>query len=225
MPRHRPLAPQNQKNLHQTGGDIASPSLWDPLMRLTHWTVAVAVIVNGLISEPGKTLHVWIGWIVLAVLAVRLVWGLMGPPEARFTSFPPDPKAATGHLWQVLRGQTPRAHPSHNPAGAIMVYTLWGLLTLVIVTGLIMTGGQTPMQVAAQNATVAAGDWSALAKASSGAETAWMAGLKHWSGQVHGLAANLILILSLVHVAGVIVEGRVMRRNLIKPMLFGSRKE
>ena len=207
-----------------SGGDIASPSLWDPLVRLTHWTIAAAVILNGLLDEPGKTLHVWIGWGALAALLVRLIWGIIGPAEARFSAFLPDPKAGMAHLLGLLRREPPCPYPSHNPAGALMVYALWALLAMVIATGLIMTDAQSPMQVAAENAAVAAGDWSVLAKAAAVPDSAWTKGLKHGAELLHGASANLMLILALVHVAGVIVEGRAMKRNLVKPMLFGERK-
>jgi cytochrome b len=42
--------------------------------------------------------------------------------------------------------------------------------------------------------------------------------------EVHGLAGNLIIFLALMHVAGVVFESRAMRRNLVKPMLFGQDK-
>lgn len=40
----------------------------------------------------------------------------------------------------------------------------------------------------------------------------------------HNLAANLILILALIHVAGVVVESRALRRNLVRPLVTGRGK-
>jgi len=42
--------------------------------------------------------------------------------------------------------------------------------------------------------------------------------------EVHGVASNLLLVLAALHVAGVFVEGRDMRRNLVAPKLFGERR-
>ena len=42
--------------------------------------------------------------------------------------------------------------------------------------------------------------------------------------EVHEVAGNLILFLVLLHVGGVVVESRALRRNLVKPMLFGPRE-
>lgn len=208
----------------QNGGDVTSPSLWDPLVRLTHWAIAASVIANGLITDPGKALHVWIGWIALSILAVRLIWGLIGPTEARFSSFLPDPRAALSHVVDLLRGNRPRDYHSHNPAGAMMVYGLWASLLVVIVTGLIMTDLSSPMQVAAEQAAVQAGDWSVLANNALEIQNQGYLNFKHFAGFVHGAAANLILFLAALHVVGVIVEGRAMRRNLVKPMLLGDKK-
>lgn len=218
---------------------MASPSvklveLWDPVVRLTHWSIAVIVLLNAVLTEGDSLLHIWAGWVGMAILAMRLLWGLIGTPEARFVAFPPNPRAALSHLANLVAGR-PDHYPSHNPAGAAMAYALWGTLGLLMFTGLVMTGGDTPMQIADQRAAVAAGDWSVLVPAgdssdnggdNGGGETGdskagtWAETAK----EVHGLAGNLIIFLALMHVAGVVFESRAMRRNLVKPMLFGQDK-
>ena len=204
------------------GRQVAPPRLWDPVVRLTHWGIAVPVLANGLVNQGGSTVHVTLGWVVMTLLALRLVWGLIGPSEARFSAFPPNPVAALGHLRQLLAGRV-RDYPSHNPAGALMAYAFWAMLALVTVTGLVMTGGATPMQVAADKTAVASGDWSALIREDG--EDEEDSGLRHAAEAVHEVAANLLLLFALLHVAGVFVEGRAMRRNLVAPMLFGERRK
>ena len=201
----------------------APPSLWDPVVRLTHWGIAVSVLANALVTEGGSLLHVSLGWLVLALLLLRLVWGALGPAEARFSAFPPNPLAALRHLGQLASGRV-RDYPSHNPAGAMMAYAFWACLALVTVTGLVMTGGATPMQVAADKAAVASGDWSALIR-KGGDDDDEDSGLRHTAEEVHEVVANLLLILAALHVAGVVVEGRAMRRNLVAPMLLGERRK
>lgn len=204
----------------RNGGAVAPPDPWDPLIRITHWAVALAVVLNGLIDRPGGTLHVWIGWGVMALLAVRFGWGLLGPAEARFSAFPPDPRAALSHLVDLLRGR-PREYGSHNPAGAMMVYALWACLVAVTLTGLVMTGGQSPIALAEQQAAVAAGDWSVLVSEGEGGDEEAKGATGKIAKEVHEVASNLVLILALVHVAGVALESRALRRNLVRPMLIG----
>lgn len=202
------------------GGASSPPDPWDPVVRISHWTIAIAVIVNGLLSKPGGTLHVWIGWIAMAILIIRAGWGIFGPREARFSSFPPDPRAAISHLLTVLRGK-PREYPSHNPAGAIMVYALWACLALVIATGLIMTDAKTPITIAAERTAVEQGDWSVLVTESPSENGTQTGSVVEIAKPIHEIAANLMLILALVHVAGVAAESFALKRNLVRPMIKG----
>ncbi|AWD23079.1 cytochrome b/b6 domain-containing protein [Fuscovulum blasticum] len=202
-----------------------APSLWDPVIRISHWGLALVVLCNAILTEGGSTLHVLAGWIGIGLLALRLLWGIIGPQEARFSAFPPNPMAALRHLRQLAQGR-PDEYGSHNPAGAMMAYVLWALLAVVIATGLVMTGGRTPMQVAADQAAVASGDWSALVKpGETGDDEGENEGWKDAAEEVHEVAANLILFLVLLHVAGVALESRAMGRNLVRPMLTGSDKD
>lgn len=203
------------------GRRVAPPSLWDPVVRLTHWGIALSVLANALLNRGGSVTHVTLGWLVLALLVLRLVWGLVGPHEARFSAFPPNPAAALAHLRQLVSGRV-RDYPSHNPAGALMAYAFWATLAVVTATGLVMTGGATPMQVANDKAAVASGDWSALIREEGEDDES---GLSEAAEEVHEVAANLLLILAALHLAGVFVESRAMRRNLVAPMLLGERRK
>lgn len=206
-----------------TGGASAPPNPWDPLVRISHWAIAAAMVANKFGTKPGSTTHIWIGWALMAVLAVRLIWGVVGPAEARFSAFPPSPRAAIRHLGSLLRGRV-REYPSHNPAGAIMVYALWACLAVVVATGLVMTGGKTPTAIAEERAAVAAGDWSVLVKPGAGVDDGAEQTYGRIAGEIHDLAANLLLILVVVHVGGVAVESRALGRNLVRPMIGGKRQ-
>lgn len=201
---------------------VNPPRLWDPVVRLTHWGIAVAVLLNALMTEGGSTQHVSLGWVAMALLILRLVWGVLGPTEARFSAFPPNPVAALAHLRQLVGGRA-REHASHNPAGAIMVYAFWTALVVVTGSGLVLTGGATPMQVAADKASVASGDWSVLIGKDGGDNDD--SPRRETVEEVHEVAANLLLILAALHVAGVFAEGRAMRRSLLAPMLLGDRRK
>lgn len=197
----------------------APPALWDPVVRISHWGLAVIVVTNAALTEGGSAWHLWLGWVGMALLLLRLVWGAVGPAEARFSAFPPNPRAALVHLGGLIKGRVPD-YPSHNPAGALMAYAFWATLAVVIATGLVMTGGQTPMQAAEDDAAVASGDWSVLVdEDDDGDETRF----GEASEEVHEVAANFLLILAALHIAGVAVESRAMRRNLVMPMLTGAK--
>jgi cytochrome b len=194
---------------------------WDPLLRLAHWGIAVVVIANYAFTKEGGSVHIAFGWAGLAILILRLIWGFVGPMEARFSSFPPNPMAALRHLGRMLRGAAPH-YPSHNPAGALMAYALWACLGVITLTGLGMSG-LSPFAQAELEAAVADGDWSVLVEEDGDAEGESESLYGDVLEEVHEVAANLIVILAFLHVAGVVVESRVLRRNLVAPMLMARR--
>jgi cytochrome b len=205
-------------------GGQKPPDPWDPVVRISHWTLAAAVIANGLLTKPGGTVHIWIGWVALGLLALRFLWGLFGPSEARFSAFLPDPRAAVSHLLDLVRGR-PREYPSHNPAASVMVYALWACLVAVTATGLMMTGAKSPVTIAEEKAAVAAGDWSVLVNEEDHDDEREDGVFGEIAEELHEASANLLLVLALLHVAGVAVESRVLRRNLVRPMIYGRARE
>jgi len=108
---------------------------WDPVVKVTHWSIVLAVIGNAIFTEEGSGPHVWVGYALATVLAFRLLWGFVGPKEARFTAFPPSPRKALAHIREIRAGHN-EIHPSHNPLGALMVYAIWGTLSIIIATGI-----------------------------------------------------------------------------------------
>ena len=196
------------------GGAVAPPSLWDPVVRVSHWGIALAVLLNALLTEGGSLIHIWIGWTALALLAIRMIWGFVGPREARFAAFPPSPSGALSHLKDLVAWR-PKHYASHNPAGAMMAYVMWAALAVVIGTGIAMTGTG-PFGAMERKAAVETEDWSTLDLGESKGEAG--EALK----EVHEVAGNLLLILAALHVGGVVIESRAMRRNLVRPMLGGA---
>lgn len=188
---------------------------WDPLLRLTHWGIAGIVLANFALTKEGGSTHVILGWTGLGLLILRLIWGVVGPEPARFSSFPPNPVGALSHLKTLIKGRPPH-YPSHNPAGALMAYALWATLAVITATGIGMSGLSPTRQAELENA-VAAGDWSVLVEEEDEAEGSFNRELLE---EVHEMAANLILVLAFLHVAGVAVESRAMGRNLLAPMLI-----
>lgn len=208
--------------------DAAKPEIpaqprWDPLVRLAHWGIVVGVLVNGVLTDDGGLVHLLFGWTVLALLALRLAWGVIGPSHARFTSFPPNPRAALAHLVALVRDQ-PKPTRSHNPAGALMAYALWASLAVVTATGVGMTGIDGPIVAARDKAAVAAGDWQALAQRDHhGAYHEDGDDLSDTLEEVHEMAANTVLLLALLHVVGVALESRTLGQNLLRGMITGRK--
>jgi cytochrome b len=120
-------------------GPAARPAgwAWDPVVRITHWSIAAAVLLNGMLTEGGALVHLWIGYAAFAMLGLRLVWGFIGPEEARFAAFTPSLRAARTHVADLLAGRH-RTYRSHDPLGSLMIYALWGTLVVVVASGVAM---------------------------------------------------------------------------------------
>jgi cytochrome b len=202
-----------------------APRRWDPVVKLTHWTVVAAVLANGLITEAGSAPHLWVGYTLAATLVLRLIWGVIGPAEARFSAFPPSPGRALAHIREIVAGRRTE-HASHNPLGALMVYAIWSVLAVIVVTGLLMVSAPAaPERPAAPPAAAVATldrDGDEREEAGETGET----GEEHEEGpltEIHEAAVNLLYGLIVLHIAGVVFETRRSGRRIVLAMLPGRR--
>ena len=115
----------------------ATVTVWDPVVRLFHWTIVTGVVLNLWVFDHGKYLHRITGYVVVAALAVRLVWGIVGTRHARFSDFFPTPRRVIAHLSALLRGEDPR-RLGHSPLGALMMLSLMAILAGLGLTGWMM---------------------------------------------------------------------------------------
>ncbi|SHE97292.1 cytochrome b/b6 domain-containing protein [Vibrio gazogenes] len=108
--------------------------IWDVVVRITHWTTAALFLSNYFLTEEGSQLHQWVGYIVIAVISIRLLWGLIARSPARLSAFKPSVPKALEHLKEVLVTKKDE-HVGHNPAGAIMIWLMWFLILSTAITG------------------------------------------------------------------------------------------
>jgi cytochrome b len=99
--------------------------------------VALGCIANLTVLREVKSVHRYVGYVILAAVAVRLIWGFVGARHARFSDFTPSPARLLGYLKALVRRQEPR-YVGHNPAGALMIFGLIGLVTACGITGWMM---------------------------------------------------------------------------------------
>lgn len=110
----------------------SGPKVWDPLVRLVHWSMVASVAVAWLVID--RDIHDAAGYALLALVATRIAWGFVGPEHARFSDFVRRPASVLLYVKQMLRGREPR-YVGHNPLGGWMVVIL-----LVFVAGAAITG-------------------------------------------------------------------------------------
>lgn len=111
-----------------------SVAVWDLLVRVFHWTIAILVPLNYWWLEGGESPHQYVGYAIAALLVMRMVWGFVGSHNARFASFLPTTARLRLHYLQ-LRTRRFDINEGHNPLGALMIFSLLSLLALVTVSG------------------------------------------------------------------------------------------
>jgi cytochrome b len=97
--------------------------VWDPLVRVLHWSLAASIALAWFTRTGGGVWHERIGYVSLALLALRIAWGWGGPDYARFAQFVRSPAATLRYALFVLKGAEPR-YLGHNPLGGWMVVAL-----------------------------------------------------------------------------------------------------
>ncbi len=179
--------------------------VWDPLVRVFHWTLVIAFFTAYFTADDFLKVHVWAGYAVLALVLWRLLWGVIGTAHARFTDFVYPPAAVIAYLKDVLAVRAKR-YLGHNPAGGAMVIAMLVALLLATLSGLAVYG----------------------ADQGAGPLATWMTGFSEAGEDVlegiHEFFANLTLILVIAHVAGVLVSSWQHRENLPRTMITGYKR-
>lgn len=111
--------------------------VWDPFVRVFHWSLVVAFFGAYLI-EGGDTTHEVLGYISLGLVTARIVWGFIGTEYARFTQFVPSPRRLFAYVREAIRRREARVL-GHNPAGAIMILALICAVIATSATGWMLT--------------------------------------------------------------------------------------
>lgn len=200
--------------------NTTAPSIrrrWDPVVKITHWSIAIAVLANAVFTEEGSGIHIWVGYGLAAILGLRLLWGLIGAAEARFGAFWPSPRKAMAHLRDIHTGKA-SLHASHNPLGAFMVYAIWGCLLTIIATGIAMAGTP-PISLAENDAEQRSAAESVRSEEHGVEDDEDGEEEEGLLGEVHETAANLLYLLILLHLTGVLFETRRSGRQVLVAML------
>src|SRR5215471_16192670 len=209
----------------RTTSRLAGTLVWDPLVRFGHWALvaAFAVAYSSAEEEAGgpDPLHVWGGYVVGAIVVLRVLWGFVGPRHARFGDFVCGPIAALAYFLDLIYGRA-RRYVGHSPAGGAMVIALLVCLAATVATGLIAygEGGKGPLAVVIVTDANANGNEAghrALAEP-RGEQT------ESVIGELHGLIANITVMLVVAHIFGVAVASLVHKENLVLAMITGRKR-
>lgn len=173
--------------------------VWDVPTRVFHWLL-LALVVTAWFTGEGEggtgAIHRYAGEAVAGLIVFRVIWGFWGGEHARFTDFAAGPTRIGAYIRSLFSNVPPRPL-GHNPLGGVAVFLLLANVTIIVATGL-FSGGE-------DNAGPFAGMW----------------GLE--LSEIHEGAFRVLQGLTILHVAGVVVESFASKDALVPAMFTGSK--
>jgi cytochrome b len=206
--------------------------VWDPFVRVFHWTLVLAFTVSFVTEDEMLGVHVWAGYGVGALLAMRVFWGFVGSPHARFADFVYRPSEVLAYLRSLLTFSS-RRYVGHSPGGGAMVLALLVSLSLTTISGLAVYGADRH-----------AGPLAGWFDSPSVSEPASYQGVREGGEadhdedrerahrglaaelleELHEFLANLSLALVILHVAAVVFVSVSHGENLVRAMITGRKR-
>ena len=116
----------------------ATIKVWDLFVRVFHWSLASLFVLAYATGDEVEKIHTAAGYTIAALIALRIVWGFVGPRHARFANFVRSPREVFNYLRDAAQLRAPR-YLGHNPAGGAMIIALLAFLSATCVTGFMMT--------------------------------------------------------------------------------------
>lgn len=184
---------------------VEAVRLWDPLLRIFHWSLALCVAAAWGLGQFGPdrmTLHFFFGYAVIGLLAFRLVWAIVGPVPARFGGLLHAPRSILRYAWAMGRRQ-PSGWRGHNPLGGLFVIVLLGVLALQTLTGLIADPE----------------DYMNVGPLAAHVPTALTRTALAW----HAILATALLGLVALHLAAIAFYRLWKHEDLVRPMITGQK--
>jgi len=177
--------------------------VWDLPLRLFHWLFAGSVLASWATAQLGVSWMKWhlrLGYWTMGLLVFRILWGLVGPRHARFSSFLTGPRRIWSHARQLTAAGHGLNSVGHNPLGGLMVIFMLLLAVLQVGTGLFATDDIT---------------WSGPYNPSVSSATAELL------TRIHHINFNVIWLAIALHIAAILFYALVRKDNLVPAMLTG----
>jgi cytochrome b len=176
--------------------------IWDLPTRIFHWALVLCVTglaITGTVGGSAMAWHFRFGYVVLALLLFRIIWGLLGGRWSRFAAFLYAPKS----LLLYIKGQgRPEHGVGHSPLGALSLFSLLGIHVAQVGTGLLSD----------DEISFAGPLTSFVSNANVSLATNYHTEIGKW----------LLLGLVLLHIAAILFY-LYRKQNLVAPMLHGDK--
>lgn len=195
------MTPDNAK------GGPQEARIWDLPTRLFHWALVGTVCTGWYLGEWRSfstiQLHFYFGYATAALLAFRLIWGIVGPRNVRLPALIPSPSRLRAYLGGVLSREPDDAR-GHNPLGALSVLAMLAALSVQVGTGLF----------AEDDALFSSGPFAEYVSGEMRVELT----------ALHHLSSRVIFALVALHLAAIAFHAIWKRENLVRPMITGWKR-
>ncbi len=178
---------------------------WSIFTRLFHILLVAAVGVVYLVSEEDSllTYHVIFGYFIGLLLLYRVIWGFMDVRYSAFRDFNFTLKDLFIYMTHVFGNK--KRYIGHNPASSWAIVAMIALGLLSVISGILVYGTQEGMGI--------------------------LAGLNHSLFKemdvfeaLHELLVNAFIIVSLIHIIGVLIDKFVHKSQAFESMIYGYKE-
>ena len=183
---------------------LSTVKIWDLPIRLFHWCLVgllAFLFWSGKTGGNAMEYHLYAGYLVLALVVFRVVWGFAGSTHARFAHFVNGPSHSIEFAKRLMSKSAAQV-AGHNPLGGWMVVVM--LIALLVQTG---TGLFANDDIAAE------GPLMALVSKE----------LSDRLSTIHSWNFNFLLALAGIHTAAVLFHVFVKKENLVSAMFTGMK--
>jgi cytochrome b len=198
-------------------------NVWDPIIRIGHWTLVIAFFTAYFTGDDWMNQHTWAGYIIFAVIVIRIMWGFIGGQYARFTQFIYKP-STTFNYFKNLLARKPQHYIGHNPAGGAMVIALLICLLITTISGMKLYAVEENKGPIAAIQQIQSADLKTLTNMDVTQNYMVNEDDEEFWEEIHETFVNLTLLLVFLHIGGIMMSSIIDKENLIKAMFTGKKE-
>ncbi len=177
--------------------------VWDLPLRIFHWLLVILVAVMFISAKRDNfDVHIIAGQALVVLLTARLLWGLVGSSNARFSSWIFAPREYLQYL-KTLPQKKPSHMMAHSPIGAVAVIAILIALMVQVASGLV------------------AADVDGLVEGPFAYYVSYE--LNRLASDIHVRHEKWVLALVILHIAANAFYYFYKKDNLVRPMITGSK--
>jgi cytochrome b len=204
--------------------DMNEVKVWDPFVRIFHWTVVVSFFIAYFTEDEVMWLHEFAGYTILFFVIARIAWGLIGTRYARFSNFIYKPSTVKHYFKDTLRFKSKR-YLGHNPLGGVMVVALLIMLLLTSWSGIQLEEIEESANSASATHQSYVVNFQLIKSAVADDDHENKSPNHEFWEEIHEFLANATLFLVFLHVAGVILSSMSHGENLVRAMVTGRKRK